>query len=92
MLLSAEVNKGFTLEEHLQYCFGANTKKNSEDEVKNSIEEIKTVCVKCNKKAIINSKFIINEKGIRSIVYEGEQIDLGGEEKYEPLCWKCWEK
>lgn len=61
-------------------------------EISDSIEEIKTVCVKCNKKAIINSKFIINEKGIRSIVYEGEQIDLGGEEKYEPLCWKCWEK
>ena len=52
----------------------------------------RSFCVKCNKKAIINSKFIINEKGIRSIVYEGEQIDLGGEEKYEPLCWKCWEK
>lgn len=59
-------------------------------EVCDSIEEIKTICVKCNNKAIINSKFRINEEGCRTIIYEGDQIDLGGEEKYEPLCWKCW--
>ena len=61
-------------------------------EVCDTIEEIKTVCVKCNNKAIINSKFIINEEGNRTIIYEGEQIDLGGEEKYEPICWNCWYK
>ena len=60
-------------------------------EICDTIEEIKTVCVRCNKKAIINSKFLLIE-GVKNTIYEGEQIDLGGEEKYEPLCWNCWKK
>ena len=32
------------------------------------------------------------KKVLDLLFMKGEQIDLGGEEKYEPLCWKCWEK
>lgn len=55
-------------------------------EVADSIREIKSMCP-CGKKAIVNAKFI-NEK----IIYEGEQIDIGGNEKYKALCYDCWKK
>jgi len=55
-----------------------------------TIEEIKTVCVQCNKKAIINAKFCM-QKEKRLIIREGScEPDLGAEEKYQPMCWKCW--
>lgn len=44
--------------------------------------EVKTVC-HCGHKAIMNAKF--NNYGI---VKEGEQIDIGGNEKYISLCRK----
>jgi len=57
-------------------------------ELADSIEEIKTVCVQCGKKAIINAKFIDN-----GIVKEGSsEPDLGAEEKYIAMCWSCWNK
>lgn len=61
-------------------------------EISDSIEEIKTVCVDCDRKAIINAKFYVeNQKKI--IIKKGENsIELGAEEKYQPMCWKCWTK
>lgn len=47
------------------------------------IEEIKTICWFCEKKAIMNLR--MNE-GIP--VYEGEQIQIGGNESYYPVCRK----
>jgi len=53
-----------------------------------SIEEIKTICSECkNKKAIVNARF---KDGI--IVTEGEQIEIGGNESYKPLCRCCFKK
>lgn len=46
------------------------------------IEEIKSVCVMCNKKAIMNLRTAGGEP-----VYEGEQIQIGDEE-YLPVCRK----
>jgi thymidine kinase len=55
-------------------------------EIADSIEEIKMVCVRCNSKAIINSKIIDGH-----IVREGSgDIDIGAEEKYAAMCWSCW--
>lgn len=55
-------------------------------ELADSIEEVKTTCVNCSKKAIINAKIINNE-----IVYFGsDQPDIGAEEKYKSMCWSCW--
>jgi thymidine kinase len=39
-------------------------------------------------KAIINSKF----NGARVIKTGSSLPDLGAEEKYRPLCWRCWKK
>jgi thymidine kinase len=59
-------------------------------ELADTIEEIKTVCVQCDHKAIINAKF--HQCGtMRSIIRDGsDKPDLGAEEKYQPMCWKCW--
>lgn len=59
-------------------------------EIADTIEEIKTVCVNCNKKAIINAKFFTNNTS-KIITRDGsEEPDLGAEEKYQPMCWFCW--
>ena len=61
-------------------------------EIADSIEEIKTVCVECERKAIINAKFTV-VNGIKHIVYSGDNsIDIGAEEKYQPMCYQCWFK
>ena len=59
-------------------------------EISDSIEEIKTVCVNCDRKAIINAKFKIVKQKIVLIKSGDKKIDLGAEEKYQPMCWKCW--
>lgn len=56
-------------------------------EIADSITEIKSVC-RCGKKAIVNAR--LNEKG--QVVTEGEQIFIGGNDKYEGMCWGCWIK
>jgi thymidine kinase len=56
-------------------------------EIADSIEEIKTVCHFCDKKAIINMKYSSDGQIIR----EGSNdIELGLEEKYLGCCWQCW--
>ncbi|WP_440977624.1 thymidine kinase [Sedimentibacter sp. LTW-03] len=50
------------------------------------IEEIKTVCW-CGKKAIANARLIDGK-----VVYEGEQIFVGGNESYTALCRKHYKK
>ena len=54
-------------------------------EVADTIEEIKTTCTFCNKKAIMNLKHV---NGLATI--EGPSIDLGTEEKYYPTCYRCY--
>jgi thymidine kinase len=56
-------------------------------EIADTIEEIKTSCVFCNKKAIINLKY--NKDGI-TIKNNSSIIDLGGDDKYKSVCWCCW--
>jgi thymidine kinase len=55
-------------------------------EISDSIEEIKTLCNFCDKKAIMNMK---HNNG--QIITEGtDEPDLGTEDKYLAVCWKCW--
>jgi thymidine kinase len=54
-------------------------------EVADSIEEIKTICYYCNRKAIFNLKLV---GGV--VVTSGPVVDLGGEEKYVPVCSSCY--
>lgn len=56
-------------------------------ELSESLQEIKTVC-KCGKKATINARFDSNGH----VITKGEQIDIGGNEKYKALCKECFEK
>jgi thymidine kinase len=56
-------------------------------ELSESIQEIKTVC-KCGKKATINARFDQNGR----VMTKGEQIDIGGNEKYRALCKECYAK
>ena len=55
-------------------------------EIADSINEIKSVC-RCGKKAIVNAR--LNEKG--QVIVEGEQVCIGGNDKYEGMCWGCWQ-
>lgn len=60
-------------------------------EVADVIEEIKNVCVNCDRKAIINAKFYIQENEEKIIMRDGPgELDLGSEEKYQPMCWNCF--
>lgn len=54
-------------------------------ELADTIEEIKTTCAFCHKKAIFNLKFLDGEPTLR-----GPVIDLGAEEKYLPACYACY--
>jgi thymidine kinase len=54
--------------------------------IADQIEEIKTICFECkNKKAIINARIVNGE-----IVMKGDQVIIGGNESYVPLCRKCF--
>lgn len=54
-------------------------------ELCDSVEEVKTTCAFCNKKAVFNLKFV-NGKVVR----DGPQVELGAEEKYLPACADCY--
>jgi thymidine kinase len=54
-------------------------------ELADSIEEIKTTCNFCNRKAIFNLKL---QGGVPTL--GGPTIDLGAEEKYLPACSSCY--
>lgn len=49
------------------------------------IEEMKTICWFCERKATMNLR--ITEEG--TPVYSGEQIQIGGNDSYYPVCRKC---
>jgi thymidine kinase len=51
------------------------------------IEEIKTICWYCNRKALMNMRY---KDGIP--VFQGEQIQLGGNESYLPVCRRCYKE
>ncbi|CAM2008152.1 thymidine kinase [Acanthopleuribacter pedis] len=54
-------------------------------ELADSIEEVKTTCAYCNRKAIFNLKLLDGKATLA-----GPTIDLGAEEKYLPACHHCY--
>lgn len=54
-------------------------------ELADSIEEIKTTCWLCQRKALFNGRYIDNNLSV-----SGEEIVLGGCELYKPLCKSCY--
>ena len=56
-------------------------------EIAESISEIKSVC-DCGAKATVNAR--LDENG--DVVFEGDQVVLGGNDRYHAMCRKCWLK
>lgn len=50
------------------------------------IEEMKTICWFCERKATMNLR--VDETG--TAIYVGEQIQIGGNDAYYPVCRKCY--
>ncbi len=56
-------------------------------EVADSIEEVKTTCAFCNRKAVFNIKLRQGAACTR-----GAEIELGAENLYQPTCCRCFEE
>jgi len=56
-------------------------------ELADSITEIKTIC-ECGRKATVNARF--DDNGL--IITEGDQVVLGGNDRYTAMCHKCWKE
>lgn len=54
-------------------------------EIADTIDEIKSTCT-CGRKTIINAR--IDRNG--DFVEEGEQVEIGGDDRYIAVCRKCW--
>lgn len=54
-------------------------------ELADSIEEVKTTCAYCNRKAIFNMKIVCGSPSL-----QGPTVELGAEEKYLPACVSCY--
>src|SRR5579863_7761235 len=54
-------------------------------ELADSIEEVKATCHYCTKKSMVNLKHV---DGVPTV--EGPSVQLGAEEKYLPVCYRCY--
>ncbi|MDE6772081.1 MAG: hypothetical protein K2J49_05720, partial [Muribaculaceae bacterium] len=54
-------------------------------EIADSIEEVKSTC-SCGRKTIVNARIDSDGK----IITEGEQVEIGGNDRYVAVCRKCW--
>lgn len=56
-------------------------------EIAQSITEIKSVC-RCGAKATVNARLDDNGR----VLFSGDQVCLGGNDRYMAMCRKCWLK
>lgn len=56
-------------------------------ELADSISEIKSIC-KCGRKAIMNGRIV--EGNIVKTLINNNEIDIGSDDKYIGMCYKCW--
>ncbi len=54
-------------------------------EIADSIEEVKSTC-NCGRKTIVNARIDSNGE----MLTEGEQVEIGGNDRYMAVCRKCW--
>jgi thymidine kinase len=54
-------------------------------ELANDLEEIPSMC-ECGKRTLVNARF--DEFG--NIIFDGEQVKIGGNESYKSICRKCY--
>ncbi len=95
-LTSAQVDQLYEITMHTNVlCFGLLTDFRQQlfegskrlIERAESLMEIKTVC-KCGAKATVNVRF--SEDG--RLLTEGEQVDIGGNDRYKAMCKYCYAK
>jgi thymidine kinase len=55
-------------------------------ELADAIEEIKTTCMFCNRKAVFNLR---HDAEGRAII-EGPSVQLGADDSYSPVCYPCY--
>ena len=76
------------------YCYGLKTDFTSHLfegskrllEIADEVKELEMTCAKCGARAEVNARVDLES----NILKDGEQIEIGGNEKYVPLCYKCW--
>lgn len=56
-------------------------------ELADTIEEVKTICASCCKKAVFNLKLVNGKPTL-----DGPSVELGCEEKYLPVCADCFDE
>ncbi len=54
-------------------------------EIAESVSEIKSIC-KCGAKATVNARL----DGNGNVLFSGDQLCIGGNDKYLAMCRKCW--
>ena len=54
-------------------------------EIADTIDEIKSTC-NCGRKTIVNARI----DGNGDFVEEGNQVEIGGDDRYVAVCRKCW--
>ena len=76
------------------YCYGLKTDFTTHlfegskrlIEVADVLKELDMTCNNCENKAEVNARLDKN----KNIVKDGNQIIIGGNDLYIPLCYKCW--
>lgn len=58
-------------------------------EIADTIDELKFSCPFCGKKATINARY---DKEHDKVILDGEQVCIGGNETYTPMCGKCYKE
>ena len=53
----------------------------------NEIIEIESICSLCGEQSVVNARY-----NGEHIIVDGSQIEIGGNDKYKPLCYKCYLK
>lgn len=84
--------KQLTMDDFVVLCYGLKTNFRGElfegskrlFEIAESLQEIKSVC-RCGKKATMNARFVDGK-----VVTSGAEIEIGGDEKYEGMCYECY--
>ena len=54
-------------------------------ELADSIEEVKTTCAECGRKAVLNLRLVNGRPST-----DGPSVQLGGDESYRPACYAHW--
>lgn len=56
-------------------------------EIADTIDEVKSTCT-CGRKTIINARI----DSLGNVVMDGDQVEIGGNDKYMAMCRRCWSK